>query len=68
VETKTGRLSVRVDDADLREGYSFALFHKHHFMDWGGKALRDCSTMLWALVQVVMVSVGLILYFKWRSR
>ena len=68
VETKTGRLSVRVDDADLREGYSFALFHKHHFMDWGGKGLRDFSTMLWALVQVLMVTVGLILYFKWRSR
>jgi uncharacterized iron-regulated membrane protein len=68
VETKTGRLSVRVDDADLTEGYSFALFHKHHFMDWGGKALRDFSTMLWALVQVLMVTIGLILYFKWRKR
>jgi uncharacterized iron-regulated membrane protein len=68
VETKTGRLSVRVDDADMVEGYSFALFHKHHFMDWGGKALRDFSTMLWALVQVLMVTAGLVLYFKWRRR
>ncbi|GAA0564892.1 PepSY domain-containing protein [Chitinophaga japonensis] len=68
VETRSGRLSVRVDDADLPEGYSFALFHKHHFMDWGGKAARDYSTMIWALAQVVMVIAGLYLYFRIRSR
>lgn len=68
VETRSGRLSVRVNDADLTEGYSFALFHKHHFMDWGGKALRDISTMCWALIQVLMVMIGLILYYKWLSR
>lgn len=68
VETRSGKLSVRVDDGELVEGYSFALFHKHHFMDWGGKSVRDLSTMVWALVQVLMVSVGLTLYFKWRKR
>jgi hypothetical protein len=65
VETSTGKLSVRVDDGELREGYSFAMFHKHHFMDWGGKAARDASTMFWAFVQIVMISIGLILW--WRS-
>ena len=68
IETSTGRLSVRVDDSDLPEGYSFSLFHKHHFMDWGGKSIRDLSTMFWALVQVTMVVVGLLLYVKWRNR
>jgi len=68
VETRSGSLSVRIDDWDFMEGYSFALFHKHHFMEWGGKMLRDFSTMLWALTQVVMVIVGLVLYMKWRSR
>ncbi|HEY8894827.1 MAG TPA: hypothetical protein VIM79_08420, partial [Niastella sp.] len=66
IETSTGKLSVRVDDKDLTEGYSFALFHKHHFMDWGGKEVRDISTMFWALMQVLMVTVGLILWFKSR--
>jgi hypothetical protein len=66
VETATGRLSVRVDNSDLTEGYSFALFHKHHFMDWAGKEARDASTMIWAFMQIVMIAIGLILW--WRSR
>jgi hypothetical protein len=66
VETSTGRLSVKVSDSDLAEGYSFALFHKHHFMDWAGKWARDGSTMVWAFVQVGMITIGLILW--WRAR
>ncbi|HEU4554636.1 MAG TPA: PepSY domain-containing protein [Chitinophaga sp.] len=68
VETASGRLSVRVNDLDMPQGYSFALFHKHHFMDWGGKTVRDISTMFWVLMQVVMVSVGLTLYVVWRRK
>jgi hypothetical protein len=66
VETTTGKLSVRVDNTDLTEGYSFALFHKHHFMDWGGKTVRDISTMFWAAVQVLIIVVGIILWLKAR--
>lgn len=68
VETSTGALSLRVRDKDLVEGYSFALFHKHHFMDWGGKSVRDFSTMFWAAMQVAMVIVGLLLWLKYRRR
>lgn len=68
VETASGKLAARVADSDSMEGYSFAIFHKHHFMDWGGKSVRDFSTMFWAFAQILMVTVGLILYFKWRSR
>ncbi len=68
VETTSGKLASRVDDTDIPEGYSFSVFHKHHFMDWGGKTARDISTMFWALVQVLMVAVGLILYFRARKR
>jgi hypothetical protein len=68
VETATGRLSVRVNNSDLAEGYSFALFHKHHFMDWAGKEARDVSTMVWAFMQVVMIGVGLFLWIKTRRR
>jgi hypothetical protein len=68
VETSSGVLASRIRDADLAEGYSFAFLHKHHFMDWGGKMTRDISTMFWAAMQVTMVTVGLILYFRSRRR
>ncbi|KAA2242551.1 PepSY domain-containing protein [Chitinophaga agrisoli] len=68
IETSTGKLSVRVDDSDLAEGYSFALFHKHHFMDWGGKTVRDISTMWWVFTQVVMISLGFVLYLVSRKK
>lgn len=68
IETSTGRLSVRVNDSDLREGYSFAILHKHHFMDWGGKTARDASTMIWVFFQIVLIVVGLILWWKKRAK
>ena len=68
VETSTGRLSVRVDDRDLIEAYSFALLHKHEFLGWAGKTVKDASTMFWAAAQLVMVFLGLTLYFAWRRR
>ena len=67
VETSSGQLAARMDDGAYAEGWSFSVFHKHHFMDWGGKTVRDASTMFWAVIQVLMVSVGLILYFRFRK-
>jgi hypothetical protein len=68
VETSTGRLAAKVNDNDLWEGYSFAMLHKHHFMDCGGKGARDVSTMFWALAQVAMVAVGLVLWQRIRKK
>ncbi len=68
VETSTGKLSVRVDDNDLYEGYSFAFFHKHHFMDFAGKEARDFSTMFWSFAQIALVVVGLILWRRTTLR
>lgn len=68
VETGTGALAIRVEDRDLYEGYSFALLHKHHFMDWAGKTVRDISTMFWAMAQIVMIGIGLTLWWKIRQR
>ncbi len=68
VETSTGRLAKRVTDNSMIEEYSFAFFHKHEFMGWGGKSLKDFSTMFWALAQIAMVVIGLILYVKVRRR
>ena len=57
-------MAAYVQDKDLWEGLSFAHLHKHHFMDWGGKILRDISTMFWALVQIVLIVTGIILYIR----
>lgn len=68
VETGTGKCAAYVTDKDLFEGYSFALLHKHHFMDWAGKSARDISTMIAAGLQVIMVLVGLFLFYRWLKR
>jgi len=68
IETSTGKLSARVNDSELAEGYSFALLHKHHFMDWAGKSVRDWSTMFWAFMQVVMITIGLVLWWTKRAK
>jgi hypothetical protein len=68
VETSSGVLAKTINDTDLYEGYSFALFHKHHYMDFAGKTTRDASTMIAAALQLLMVIIGLILYFRWRSK
>jgi len=67
IETSTGRLASKADDRTVVEGYSFSIFHKHHFMDWGGKTVRDISTMFWALMQIVLVTIGLVLWFRRRN-
>lgn len=66
VETKSGTLAAHINDKDLIEGYSFAILHKHHFMDWAGKSARDFSTMFWAGGVIAISIIGLILW--WRTR
>ncbi|MBE7176239.1 MAG: hypothetical protein INR69_07555 [Mucilaginibacter polytrichastri] len=68
VETSSGHLASRISRGDLLEGYSFALLHKHHFMDWGGKTVRDISTLFWAGAQIFMVIFGLILFSRIRKQ
>jgi hypothetical protein len=68
VETSTGKCAAHFTDKDMFEGYSFALLHKHHFMDWAGKSARDVSTMIAAGLQVIMVLVGLFLFYRWIKR
>jgi len=67
VETCSGELAARVDAAVYAEGYSFSVFHKHHFMDWGGKKVRDASTIVWAAMQILLVGVGLLFFFRFRK-
>jgi hypothetical protein len=68
VETSTGKLALRVDDIDVIEGYSFSILHKHEFMAWAGKPVKDFSTMFWAMAQIAVVIIGLILYFKIKQK
>jgi hypothetical protein len=67
VETATSEFAAEVNDKDLLEGHSFSLLHKHHFMDFANKSTRDFSTMFWAMAQIAMVIIGLILYRKMRK-
>jgi hypothetical protein len=67
IETSSGYMAAYIQDKDLWEGLSFAYLHKHHFMDWGGKILRDLSTMFWAFVQIALIVTGIILYIRrWK--
>jgi hypothetical protein len=68
IETSTGKLAARIDNNDMLEGYSFALLHKHEFMAWAGKPVKDFSTMFWAVAQIAMIAVGLTLYVRLKRR
>ena len=68
VETSTGVLAKTINDDELYEGYSFALLHKHHYMDFAGKTTRDVSTMVAAALQILMVTIGLVFFFKRRKK
>ena len=64
IETSTSRLAAVIETSDVREGYSFAIFHKFLFMDWAGKNIRDLSMVLAALTVLVVSVLGLILFLK----
>lgn len=64
IETATGKLAAKIENADRREGYSFAILHKFLFMDWAGKDVRDIVTMLSALGVLVVSLFGLALFLK----
>lgn len=68
VETNSGNLSVRVDDYDYYAAMMFNFLHKHHFMDFAGKAWRDFSTIFWSLAQIILVVIGFGLYFKSKRK
>lgn len=64
IETATSRLAAVIEKSDVREGYSFAIFHKFLFMDWAGKNVRDLSMVLAALTVLIVSVLGLILFLK----
>jgi hypothetical protein len=57
VETSTGHLAAKIENADRAEGFSFAVFHKYFLMDWAGKTVRDL-VMMFAAFGVLVVSLS----------
>ncbi|MGQ7944875.1 PepSY-associated TM helix domain-containing protein [Flavobacterium sp. WC2509] len=64
IETSTSRLAAVIENADVAEGYSFAIFHKFLFMDWAGKNVRDLTMVLAALTILIVSVLGFILFLK----
>jgi uncharacterized iron-regulated membrane protein len=66
VETGTGIKAADVRDVDRFEGFSFAYLHKGHWLDGLGKNTRDFLLGLFALLNVLVVVLGLSVW--WRRR
>lgn len=64
IETSTSRLAAVIENTDVIEGYSFAIFHKFLFMDWAGKNIRDLAMVIAALTVLVVSCMGLFLFLK----
>lgn len=67
IETKTGKLASMVNDSDRKEGWSFAVLHKFHFLDGFGRNFRDIFTMLSAITLLVITWKGFRIYKRKKS-
>ena len=64
IDTSTGKLSLKVQDKDLLEGYSFSMLHKYHFLDFFGKLTRDIATVIAASANLLVTLIGILLFVK----
>lgn len=67
VETASGVQAAAVRDVQRLEGFSFAYLHKWNFLDFIGKDGRDVFLGLFALLNVVVVALGLGLWLRRRK-
>ena len=58
IEPSSGKLAARITDSDRKEGLSFALLHKFHFLDGLGKPTRDVIASLAALSMLLVAFKG----------
>jgi uncharacterized iron-regulated membrane protein len=63
VEPATGALAAKIDDDDALEGKTFSYLHKWHVTD-KGKDLRDSLLALFALGNVAVALMGLMLFLR----
>lgn len=64
IETSHSKLAAVINDADMREGYSFAFLHKFFFMEWAGKGIRDLTMALAAFFVMLVSLLGLAIFIK----
>ena len=63
IEPATGALSAKVRDIDGVEGFVFAYLHKWSF-DFLNKSVRDILVSLFALANIVVAFMGLVLFYR----
>jgi hypothetical protein len=64
VEPSSGVQAAEVRDSDRLEGFTFAYLHKWHFLDGLGKDVRDALAGLFALLNVLVVGLGLLVWWR----
>lgn len=67
VEPSSGVKATEVRDADRLEGFVFGYLHKWHFLDGLGKDSRDMVLGLFALLNVLVVVMGLLVWMRRRK-
>ncbi len=63
IEPMTGALAARIDDLDGLEGFSFAYLHKWAYQSLN-KDVRDAMVMLFALINIIVSVLGMILFSR----
>ncbi len=63
IEPATGALAARVEPIDRLEGYSFGWLHKAHWLDGLGKDGRDGILAIFALLNAVLIGLGV---WQWQ--
>lgn len=67
VEPSSGLQAAEVRDSDRLEGFTFGYLHKWHFLDGLGKDARDAILGLFALLNVLVVVLGLLVWMRRRK-
>lgn len=63
IELATGALAAKVTDLDAAEGWTFAYLHKWNFAE-ANKDVRDALVMLFALGNIVVALLGLVMFAR----
>ncbi|WP_373084528.1 hypothetical protein [Zhongshania sp.] len=64
VEPRSGALAAVVRDSDRREGMSFSVFHKWHFIDGLGRTVRDSISAFFAAAIALVFALGMSVYIR----
>lgn len=69
LDVSTGSIVKKGDAFKQADALIFAFFHKHEFMGWAGKSVKDASTIIGVLILLTLLIIGYrLLYIKYRHR